>query len=276
MKKTLNIFFLLLGLLAFKNIAYAETPIDACWNFNKAGDYKRAIEAGKLAVKKYPKNSQAYYCLGEAYYNVGEFKLAYENMKKAEKLVNNKKDLMYIYNKIGQILYNMGYLDDAIQYYTLSWAVFWNRSFYDKSFDDTDIHFQARLNYNTALVYDKKGYYQEAIRDYQSSIETDESFKDYYNASITKLKLGNVYRKIGNYKMAEKYLFEGLEGVKKAGNKEWEAVGYTYLGWLYRDKGDYKTARDYYTQAYDLFKSIGAEGDAQSVLNELRELDKSK
>jgi hypothetical protein len=53
---TLSIFFLLLSLLAFKNTAYAETPIDACFNFNKTGDYKRAIKAGKLAVKKYPKD----------------------------------------------------------------------------------------------------------------------------------------------------------------------------------------------------------------------------
>ncbi len=64
MKKALSILFLLFGLLAFKNIAYAETPIDACVNFIKAGDYKRAIEAGKLAVKKYPYNLSAYSCLG--------------------------------------------------------------------------------------------------------------------------------------------------------------------------------------------------------------------
>jgi hypothetical protein len=52
MKKSLSIFFLLLSLLVFKNIAYAQKEIDACWNFNDAGDYKRAIESGKLAVKK--------------------------------------------------------------------------------------------------------------------------------------------------------------------------------------------------------------------------------
>jgi hypothetical protein len=51
MKKVLSIFFLLLSLLAFKNIAYAQQEIDACWTFNKAGDYKRAIEVGNLAVK---------------------------------------------------------------------------------------------------------------------------------------------------------------------------------------------------------------------------------
>jgi len=120
MKRALSIFFLLLSLLAFKNIAYAQQEIDACFNFNNAGDYKRAIEAGKSAVKEYPYNSEAYRCLGEAYYNVGELKLAYENMKKAESLTNNKKDLMYIYNQIGMILKGMGYLDDALLYYSRS------------------------------------------------------------------------------------------------------------------------------------------------------------
>jgi tetratricopeptide (TPR) repeat protein len=62
-----------------------------------------------------------------------------------------------------------------------------------------------------------------------------------------------------DYEKAEKYLLEGLEGVKKVGDKYWEAYGYKYLGWLYRDKGDKKTAKDYLTRAYDLFKSIGAE-----------------
>lgn len=39
-----------------------------CFNFLKAGDYKRAIEAGKKAVKKYPNNSDAHLCLGINYY----------------------------------------------------------------------------------------------------------------------------------------------------------------------------------------------------------------
>jgi Flp pilus assembly protein TadD len=85
MKKALSIFFLLLSLLAFKNITYAQPEVDACFNFNNAGDYKRAIEAGKLAVKKYPNNAGAYRCLGIAYYNVGELKSAYENIKKSRK-----------------------------------------------------------------------------------------------------------------------------------------------------------------------------------------------
>ncbi|MBX0312638.1 MAG: tetratricopeptide repeat protein, partial [Sulfurihydrogenibium sp.] len=292
MKKALTILFLLFSLLAFKNIAYAETPIDTCINFIKAEDYKRAIEVGKLAVKKYPKNPKAYFCLGEAYYNIGELKLAYENMKKAESLTNNKEILMYIYNKIGQILDSMGYLDDALLYYSRSLSlakdlgnidmqgsvlnnianVYYNKgeldkalSYYEESLSLYSNEKDKAPTYNNiALIYDKKGDYQKAVQNFQKAIEISEKYGDYHNASIAKLNLGDAYRKMKDYGNAEKYLSEGLEGVKKVGDKYGEAVGYWYFGRLYRDKGDKKSAKEYYTRAYNLFKSIGAEGYAQA------------
>jgi len=79
-----------------------------------------------------------------------------------------------------------------------------------------------------------------------------------------------------DYEKAEKYLLEGVEGVKKVGDKYWEATGYYYLGSLYKDKGDKKTAKDYLARAYNLFKSIGAERNAMVVLVSLRELEKKR
>jgi tetratricopeptide (TPR) repeat protein len=162
MRKALSTFFLLLSLLTFKNIAYAKTPIDACWNFIEAGDYKRAIEAGKLAVKKYPKNSDAYYCLGEAYYNVRELKLAYESTKKAESLTNNEEDLMYIYNRIGDILCNIGgYSNDALLYYSGSLSL-------TKDLGNADM--QATVLNNIANVYYDKGELDKALSYYEESL----------------------------------------------------------------------------------------------------------
>jgi len=91
-----------------------------------------------------------------------------------------------------------------------------------------------------------------------------------------KLNLGNTYRKMRDYEKAEKYLLEGLEGVKKVGDKYSEAAGYRFLGLLYIDKGDKKTAKDYLTRAYNLYKSIGAEGDAEKVLSAIRVLEKKR
>jgi hypothetical protein len=38
------------------------------------------------------------------------------------------------------------------------------------------------------------------------------------------LTLGDTYRRMKDYEKAEKYILEGLEGVKKVGDKYWEAV----------------------------------------------------
>jgi tetratricopeptide (TPR) repeat protein len=281
---------------------YDKPEIAACWVFIYAGDYKRAIEAGKLAVEKYPKDSEAYLCLGLAYYNVGELKLALENLKKAESLTSNKEDLMGIYNIIGQILYRMGYLD-ALLYYSRSLnlakdlgdidmqatlinnigEIYIVRGELDKALSYLEEALSLQINEkrkastynNIAAIYYKKGDYQKAVKYLQKAIEINEKYEDYHEVSRGKLNLGDLYREMKDYKNAEKYLFEGLEGVKKVGDKYWEATGYASLGFLYKDKGDKKTAREYFTRAYNLYKSIGAEGYAQSVLEEIKELDKS-
>ncbi len=305
MKKLLTFALLVfLSLLAFKNFAFAQPEAVACYNFYQARDYRRAIEAGRVAVQKYPNNIDAHYCLGLSYRMVGEFKLALEHMKRAESLTSNKEALMYIYNQIGIIYEKMGYLDDALLYYSRSLGLardLGNRKvqadvlnniaviyyykgeldkalgFYEESLRlETDEKEKASIYNNIANIYDRKRDYKKAVEYFQKAIEISERYGDYHRASMMKLNLGDTYRKMKDYEKAEKYISEGLEGVKKAGDRYSEATGYKYLGWLYKDKGDKKTAKDYLTRAYDLFKSIGAERDAKEALSEIQKLEEKK
>jgi len=304
MKKAFSLLFIIFSLLAFKNFAFAQPEVSACFNFLNAGDYRRAIEAGKRAVQKYPNNLNAHLCLGANYYAIGEFRLALVHMKKAESLTSDKEDLMYIYNQIGLIYRSMGYLDDALLYYSRSLSlardlgnksmqtsvlnniagIYRDKGELDKALDyyeeslrlKTDEKEKATTYNNIAIIYGYKGDYQKAVEHFQKAIGIHERYGDYHRASIGKLNLGNTYREMKDYEKAEKYLLEGLEGVKKVGDKYWEATGYKYLGWLYEDKGDKKTAKDYLTRAYDLYKSIGAEGNAKKVLSEIQELEEKK
>ena len=265
-----------------------------CENFYIAGDYERAIEAGKIAVEKDPNNLKAHYCLGRSYYEIGELKLALEHMKRAERLTSDKEELMYIYNWLGLIYRRMDYLDDALLYYSRSLmlaidlenesmqasvlnniaVIYDNKGELDKAlgyFEEslrlqTDEKEKAITYNNIALIYEDKGDYQKAVEYFQKAIEIGERYGDYHRVSQRKLNLGVTYRKMKDYEKAEKYILEGLEGVKKVGDKYWEAYGYESLGWLYRDKGDKKTAKAYLTRAYNLYKSIGAEGKAKEVL----------
>jgi tetratricopeptide (TPR) repeat protein len=275
-----------------------------CYSFLKAGDYKRAIEAGKKAVKKDSNNLYAHLCLGINYFEVGELGLALEHLKKAESLTLDKRDLMFIYTQIGKIYSKMGYLGDALLYYitslklaielgdrsiqagvlnNIAW-IYQHINELDKALNyfeaslmlQTNEKVKASTYNNIALIYGEKGNYQKAIEYFQKAIEINERYGNYHEASRTKLNLGNTYREMKDYEKAEKYLLEGLEGVKKVGDKYWEAVGYGYLGWLYRDKGDKKKAKDYLTRAYNLVKSIGVEGAAEEVLFYIQELEKKR
>ncbi len=304
MKKAFSLLFIILSLLAFKNFTFAQQEVDACFNFREAGDYRRAIEAGKIAVKKYPNNLHAHGCLAMSYYEIGELKLALEHMKKAESLASDKRSLMHVYNWLGLIYSGMGYLDDAILYYNRSLslarslgdrrgqALVLNNmaniyekkdeldkalSYYEESLRLKTNEKEKAITYsNIAVIYGNKSDYQKAVEYFQKAIEISERYGDYHEASIIKLNLGVIYTKMKDYEKAEKYILEGLEGVEKVGDKYWEATGYKYLGWLYEDKGDKKTAKDYLTRAYDLFKSIGAEGDAKDVLSEIQKLEEKK
>jgi len=271
MKKAFSLLFIILSLFSFKNFAFAQPEVDACYNFYKAGDYRRAIEAGKVAVEKYPNNIDAHYCLGRSYRMVGEFKLALEHMKRAERLTSDKEGLMYIYNQIGLIYDRMGYLDDALLYYSRSLSlardlgnkdmqasvlnniasIYRYKGELDKALGyleeslrlQTDEKAKATTYNNIAVIYDKKGNYQKAVEYLQKAIEIGERYGDYHGASQRKLNLGETYRKMKDYEKAEKYILEGLESVKKVGNKYWEAFGYYVLGLLYRDKGDKKNCQ---------------------------------
>jgi tetratricopeptide (TPR) repeat protein len=243
MRRALSLLFIIFSFLVFKNFAFAQPEVDACLNFFDAGDYKRAIEAGKIAVKKDPNNSLAHFCLGTSYYKVGEFKLALEHLKKAESLTSNKEILMYIYNWIGLIYDGMGYLDDALLYYSRSLSlardlgdismqatllnnianIYYAKGELDKALSYCEESLRLKTNEkkkattynNIALIYQDKGDYQKAVEYLQKAIETGERYGDYHGASITKLNLGNTYRRIKDYEKAEKYLLEGLEGVKR-------------------------------------------------------------
>jgi tetratricopeptide (TPR) repeat protein len=61
------------------------------------------------------------------------------------------------------------------------------------------------------------------VEYFKKAIEIGERYGDYHGVSHGKLNLGDTYRKMKDYEKAEKYILEGLEGVKKVGDKYWEA-----------------------------------------------------
>ncbi|WP_353684560.1 tetratricopeptide repeat protein [Thermodesulfovibrio sp. 3907-1M] len=297
MKKIIISFILTLVLSA---VSYAQTEIDKCFNYFKAGDYHRAIESGKKAVKLYPRSVYAYFCLGIAYIETGDINLAIEALKKTEAYAVRDDELMVIYNNLGSAYSYKGDLDNALLYYSRSLDLakkLGKRDFEATNLNDIALIFHKKgeldraLKYfeealklennekykthtynNIAAVYCDKKDYKKAIEYFKKAIEINERHGDYHNSGKIMLNLGWTYLEIKDFENAYFYLDEGLKRVKKVGDKYWEAYGYRYFGRYYLNKEDRELAREYLNKAYNLYKSIGAEMDAQAVLLDLLEI----
>jgi len=293
MKKIIWLIVIVL-ILSFAGISFARQEIDNCFNYLKAGDYKRAIEAGKRAVRLYPKDNGAHLCLGIAYFRVGELGYALKSMKEAERLTTNKTRLMYVYSWLGLIYNRKDDIDNALFYYSkhlilsreLGYkeeeaiainniaAIYDKKGDIDKALDyyeqslklKSDEKEKAPTYNNIALIYSKKGNYQKAIEYLKKAIEISERTGDYHGVAQRMLNIGAVYIGAKDFYNASKYLNEGLMRIQKIGDKYWEATAYKYLGWLYSDKDNLRLAADYLTKAVNLFNSIGAKGEAQDIL----------
>lgn len=312
MKKVLGS-LVLFGILATGGMVYADEYED-CMNLWNLGKYKEAIKAGKLAIKKHPKDISGYDCLAGVYRAIGKFDLAYETMKKAEKIAPDKEYLTHVYIEIADILRDMGKLDDALTYYnkTLNLArdlkdsltqVFMLRNIADVyvrkgELDKALNYYNEALNLETfesskadicnsiADVYDKKGDHQKSVEYRQKAIRYIQQGTGGGHDISALIKIGNIYKRMKDYKNAEKYILEALEYAKKYEDKEGEAYSYIALGDLYKDMGDKKGAKEYYQRAYKAFKSlkdsalgnderIQVSNEADKVLKKIKELDKS-
>ncbi|WP_022855675.1 tetratricopeptide repeat protein [Thermodesulfobacterium thermophilum] len=293
--------FLLL-VLALTSLARAQNPIETCFNYLEAQDYKRAIEAGKVAVRLYPNVSLSHLCLGKAYLNTGQVDLALESFKKAERESRTKEELAVVYNWMGMAYDKKGLLDEALLYYSKDLhlskelgdkrgeaaslnniaGIYRRKGEYQKALEyyneslrlKTDEKEKAVTYNNIATLYSDLGDYKKAVEHYKKSLEIDERYGNYHGYAATLLNLGNIYRKMKDYKQAEACLLEGLKRVKKIEDRFWEGVAYVYLGLLYRDTGNRALAKEYLNKALRTFQEIGAQESALEALAYLYELEK--
>ncbi|MFN3568207.1 MAG: tetratricopeptide repeat protein [Caldimicrobium sp.] len=179
---------LLFYFLIFASSSFGQDAINECFTFYKAGDYERAIQAGQRAVKLYPRNADAYHCLGASYLFVGELKLAVEYLKKAESLASDKIELAAVYNRLGQALNLIGDLDSALHYYFKVLAI--ARELGDKGGE------AVALN-NIAGIYQDKRDYEKALAYYQQSLNLE---KDDKGKATTYNNIAVVYSAKGDHK----------------------------------------------------------------------------
>ncbi|PMP89114.1 MAG: hypothetical protein C0172_00955, partial [Caldisphaera sp.] len=161
MKKLLSSVFVALTLAGS---SYALTDIQACNNQFRAGNYQKAVQYGQQAVREYPSNPFAYFCLGVAYTRTGQIDKAIESFKKASKYTSDDHVLMYIYNWLGMEYDAKGDYSDALFYGSKSLKL-------AKRFGNIDIE-EVDLN-NIANIFHHEGNYSKALEYYKKALELE-------------------------------------------------------------------------------------------------------
>jgi len=289
MKKYFLALVLVFGLVS---VTYAN-EIEKCFNYLDSQNYQLAKQAGQNAVRIYPQVAGAHQCLGETYYYLGDFNLSIKELKTAEKLTNSKAALGVIYSAIGSDYDNLGDLNNALLYNdrvleiardlnnqkdesaALSniGGIYKDQGNYDKALAYLNKSLQftsdpssiAIIYNNIATVYWAKGDNNKAVEYYKKAIEFAQKAGDYDGTAKYMLNLGNTYTDLKNFSEAQYYLQKGLLMMQKLGDKYWEAYGFKYFGKLYLAQNKKALSKEYFTKAYNLFKAIGDNGDAQGV-----------
>jgi len=285
-------FLVLVLVLSLASVANAN-EIEKCFNYFKSQNYQLALQAGRNAVIIYPQAAGGYECLGMTYERLGDFNLSIKELKTAEKLTNSKADLGTIYSYMGTDYDRLGDSNNALLYNDRALeiardlnnqedeskalnniaGIYKDQGNYDKALEYLNKSLQftsnpsmiATIYNNIAVVYLDKGDNNKAVEYYKKAIEFAQKAGNYHGTAIIMLNLGNTYTDLKNFSSAQYYLQKGLLMIQKLGDKYWEAFGYRYFGKLYLAQNKKALSKEYFTKAYNLFKAIGDNGDAQWV-----------
>jgi tetratricopeptide (TPR) repeat protein len=296
--------FITMLLMMLPVLAFADVNVEACFNYKRANDLPRAIESGKKGIKSSSGDTNAYYCLGDAYYQSGELKLALPVMRQAEQLARGKSDLMCTYNILGLILVHMGEEEQALQEYNraLSLAqelsekayessvfnniagIFKDRGQLDKALEyyqksealTSGENEKSSVYNNIAMVYSAKGESEKAVDYLKRAITIDEQNGNYHVQAQKLLNLGSVQTDMRQFSEANNSLFSGLEKIRKVKDSYWEGVAHVYISSLYESMGNIPLARKWQKAAVEIYTRIGAISKAESAKSQLAELLKPR
>lgn len=274
--------------------------IDNCFDALKIKDFVRAVSVGRDAVLKFPRNSDAFYCLGQAYRETGQLQMAIPLLKRAERLAFNKQDLLFVVSQIGVAQQAAGDYTAAQSEFERALAL--ARELRDAHMEASSLsnlavaltrrgeYDQALAHYQEALalkereedravtynnigsVYHAKGDYDQAVRNYSRAIEISQNHGDHRALNKWRLNLADTFRKRGDFAEAEQMIKLSLSQLRQEGDRLGEAAAHRYLGWLEADRGNRDLALAQLAQAASIYEQGGAKATAEQIRKEIADL----
>ncbi|MFA7074237.1 MAG: tetratricopeptide repeat protein [Endomicrobiaceae bacterium] len=194
----------------------------------KLGDYKRAKEYLKEALKKQP-SSEIYYLLGYTYYAESQLSFVHqyseESIKYLEKSIELDKKNKSSYKLIGQIYEQLKNFEYA-------------RIWYKKALFENIENISEFYGF-IAYTYFEESKWDDAIEYYKKAIEDN---KNYISAYCS---MGEIYRIKKDFTDAEKYYSQVIEI-----NPDY-VVPYYKIGNIYYEQGNYQESINWYKKGLE-------------------------
>ncbi|WP_009633852.1 CHAT domain-containing protein [Synechocystis sp. PCC 7509] len=220
------------------------------------GEYRQALTSFQLAqgtqLQDINEENRNQIGLGETYRYLGLYAQSLQILQQSVRVAGDRTDRGQILNAIGNVYYDLGEYDSALDYYqqalTLRYSV-------------GDRYGVARTQNNLGRTYNKLGKPSQALEFYQQALNLSNSLGDEFTKVNTRNSLGLIYAETGKNKEALSYLQQAL-GSDNIGRIQ----TLNNLGWLHTKLGKYPEARDFYEQALSWAKKNGDRtGEAQAL-----------
>lgn len=170
----------------------------------------------KDSLKGINRNSEAwaYYEEGLDLHDIGKFpqaEIAFLKAMDAAEKTDEKKLLAYTYHYLGRI--------EAWKS-NFSQSIYYHKNARDLFLKQNNSEYEAISNNQISFAYESLGEYDSTVVYYLHNIHNREKFETKYTVLDTYQKIAGTYAKLYNYKLAYRYLQEGIDYAEKTGSKQ--------------------------------------------------------
>ncbi len=130
----------------------------------------------------------------------------------------------------------------------------------------------AALYNNVGLIYKNLGRYPNAVRFLSKSLEYYEELENTRGAASASNNLGSVYRRLGNYEKAAEVYFRSLKLFEELDSDFGVATINSNLANLYFDQKEFDKALKFNLTSIDLLQDIGEMDETADLLSDVAEI----
>ena len=200
--------------------------------------------------------------LGNAYYNLADFKQAAKNYSDAVSIFKEagfRAREGQVYCNLGVAHHSMGNFKQAIEYHKQNLSI---------AKEVGDRVGEGKAYGNLGNAYNRLGDFEQALEYHKQNLDIAKEVGDRAGERSAYGNLGNACHKLGNFEQAIDYTSKVLSIAKEVGDRAGEGKAYGNLGNVSHSMGNFNQAVEYHKQALSIAKELGVRpGEAIAYCN---------